>query len=68
MWLQRPRFLQKIDGLLPGELDVHLVCDNCGTHKSPAIRRWLEPHPRFHVHYTPITPVGSTKSSAGSRI
>ena len=48
MWLQRPRFLQKIDGLLPGELDVHLVCDNYGTHKSPAIRRWLEPHPRFH--------------------
>jgi transposase len=32
---------------------VHLVCDNYGTHKSPAIRKWLDAHPRFHVHYTP---------------
>ena len=32
---------------------MHLVCDNYGTHKSPAIRRWLAQHPRFHVHYTP---------------
>lgn len=32
---------------------MHLVCDNYATHKSPAIRRWIEAHPRFHVHYTP---------------
>ena len=32
---------------------MHLVCDNYGTHKSPAIVRWLEQHPRFHMHYTP---------------
>jgi hypothetical protein len=32
---------------------VHLVCDNYGTHKTPAIRRCLEQHPRFHAHYTP---------------
>ncbi len=43
----------KIDGQVPEHLDVHLVCDNYGTHKSPAIRRWLEQHPRFHMHYTP---------------
>jgi transposase len=47
------KFLTKIDGQIPDELEVHLVCDNYGTHKSPAIRRWLELHPRFHVHYTP---------------
>ena len=23
------------------------------THKSPAIRRWLDTHPRFHMHHTP---------------
>jgi hypothetical protein len=23
------------------------------THQSPAVRAWLEKHPRFHVHYTP---------------
>jgi transposase len=33
--------------------DVHLACDNYGTHKTPAIRDWLARHPRFHVHFTP---------------
>jgi transposase len=47
------KFLTKIDGQVPEDLDVHLVCDNYGTHKSPAIRTWLAKHPRFHVHYTP---------------
>ena len=47
------KFLTKIDTEVPAELDVHLVCDNYGTHKSPAIRTWLAAHPRFHVHYTP---------------
>ena len=32
---------------------MHLACDNYGTHKRPAILRWLEQHPRFHMHYTP---------------
>ena len=47
------KFLTKIDGQVPVELDVHLICDNYGTHKSPAIKKWLSTHPRFHVHYTP---------------
>lgn len=47
------KFLTKIDQEVPAELDVHLICDNYGTHKSPAILRWLQAHPRFHVHYTP---------------
>jgi transposase len=47
------KFLAKIDSEVPDDLDVHLVCDNYGTHKSPAIRAWLAKHPRFHVHYTP---------------
>ena len=47
------KFLVKIDSQVPEHLDVHLVCENYATHKSPAIRRWLETHPRFHVHYTP---------------
>jgi transposase len=32
---------------------VHLVCDNYGTHKTPAITTWLATHPRFHMHHTP---------------
>lgn len=47
------KFLQKIDSQVPEHLDVHLICDNYGTHKSPAIKRWLESHPRFHMHHTP---------------
>ena len=47
------KFLTKIDTQVPDGLDVHLVWDNYGTHKSPAIKKWLAAHPRFHVHYTP---------------
>ena len=36
---------------------MHLVCDNLGTHKTPAIRNWLALHPRFHLH---LTPTGSS--------
>jgi transposase/DNA-binding CsgD family transcriptional regulator len=47
------KFLIKIDNEVPDGLDIHLVCDNYGTHKSPAVVAWLEKHPRFHIHYTP---------------
>jgi transposase/transposase-like protein len=47
------KFLTKIDTEVPNHLDVHLVCDNYGTHKSPAIKTWLSAHPRFHMHHTP---------------
>ena len=30
-----------------------MICDNSSTHKTPAIRRWLVGHPRFHLHFTP---------------
>lgn len=47
------KFLTTIDKTVPVELDVHLVCDNYGTHKTPAIKAWLARHPRFHMHFTP---------------
>jgi len=49
------RFLVKIDSQVPDHLDVHLVCDNYGTHKTPAINAWLAKHPRFHMHFTPTS-------------
>jgi transposase len=49
------KFLTKIDTEVPAELDVHLVCDNLSTHKTPAIARWLDAHPRFHLHFTPTS-------------
>jgi len=47
------KFLAKIDTTVPADLDIHLVCDNYSTHKSPAVKTWLTKHPRFHVHFTP---------------
>lgn len=47
------KFLIAIDKAVPDELDVHLVCDNLATHKTPEINAWLAKHPRFHIHFTP---------------
>jgi transposase len=49
------KFLATIDAHVPAELDVHLICDNLSTHKTPAIARWLAAHPRFHLHFTPTS-------------
>ena len=46
------KLLAKIDDEVPDDLDVHLVCDSYGTHKTPAITAWLVKHPRFHMHNT----------------
>ena len=37
------------------QLDVHLILDN-STHKTPAIKRWLLTHPRFHWGESRIPP------------
>ena|GEM_PF-2463768 len=47
------KFLAKIDDEVPDDLEVHLVCDNYGTHKTPAINAWLVKQPRFHMHFIP---------------
>ena len=47
------KFLRTIEANVPDELDIHLVMDNYGTHKTPTIRRWLAARPRFQVHFTP---------------
>jgi len=47
------KFLTKIDQEVPADLDVHLICDNYGTHKTPAVKTWLVAHPRFQMHFTP---------------
>jgi transposase len=49
------RFLRTIDANTPPELDLHLICDNYATHKTPAIQTWLAVHPRFHLHFTPTS-------------
>ncbi len=46
-------FLERIDREVPADLDIHLILDNYGTHKTPLVRRWLLRHPRFQLHFTP---------------
>src|ERR1700689_3577498 len=47
------RFLDEIEAQVPSGLDVHLILDNYGTHKTAMIRNWLAKRPRFHLHFTP---------------
>jgi len=49
------KFLKKLDEETPAELDLHLIVDNYSTHKTPAVKRWLSRHPRFHLHFTPTS-------------
>jgi len=47
------RFLDTVDAATPAELDVHVILDNYGTHKTASIQRWLLRRPRYHLHFTP---------------
>ena len=47
------KFLARIDKNVPAGLEVHMVCDNLATHKTPLIQEWLARHPRFRLHFTP---------------
>ena len=49
------RFLKLIDRQIAEGLDLHLIVDNYATHKTPAVKRWLKAHPRFHLHFTPTS-------------
>jgi transposase len=47
------RFLDTIEANVPAGLDVHIVMDNYGTHKTEIIRKWFAKRPNFHMHFTP---------------
>ena len=49
------RFLKLVDQQTPTGLDLHLIVDNYATHKTPAVKRWIKAHPRFHLHFTPTS-------------
>jgi transposase len=46
-------FLDVIEANVPAALEVHIIMDNYGTHKTAMIRNWFAKRPRFHVHFTP---------------
>jgi transposase len=51
------KFLNTLESNLPGDLDIHLIMDNYGTHKGPAVQKWLskKSRRRFHFHFTPTS-------------
>ena len=46
-------FLERIERETPRGVRIHLILDNYGTHKHPAVRAWFAAHPRYQVHFTP---------------
>lgn len=51
--LEFRKFLDRIDESVPPPLEVHIIMDNYGTHKTPLVRAWFAKRPRYHVHFTP---------------
>ena len=49
------QFLRTIEANVPSDLEIHLVMDNYGTHKTASIQSWFARHPRFHAHFTPTS-------------
>lgn len=49
------KFLRTIEQSVPAQLDIHLVMDNYGTHKSPTVKAWFARHRRYHLHFTPTS-------------
>lgn len=49
------KFLRRLDQEFPGEVPLHLVMDNYGTHKHPKTLAWLKRHPRFTPHFVPTS-------------
>ena len=49
------KFLDLVEANVPGDLDIHIVMDNYGTHKTKAIRDWFAKRPRWQVHFTPTS-------------
>jgi transposase len=49
------RFLDEVEHNVPTDLDIHVVMDNYGTHKTQLIRNWFAKRLRWHVHFTPTS-------------
>ena len=49
------KFLDEVERSVPADLDVHIILDNYGTHRTRLIRHWFAKRPRWHVHFTPTS-------------
>ena len=48
-------FLGKIWRIAPRDVSIEIIADNYATHKHPEVKKWLEKHPRLHMHFTPTS-------------
>jgi len=49
------KFLRTINREVSGDMDIHIILDNYGTHGHPKVKAWLAKHPRFKLHFTPTS-------------
>jgi len=49
------KFLRQIDRHTTNDLEIHMILDSRGTHNHPEVKTWLENHPRFHCHISPVS-------------
>ncbi|EQD59428.1 tISRso5 ISRSO5-transposase protein [mine drainage metagenome] len=49
------KFLKRLDQEFPGDIPLHWVMDNYGTHKHARVKSWLKRHPRFVAHFVPTS-------------
>jgi transposase len=47
-------FLKQVAAAYPRR-QLHVVVDNLSTHNHPAVRAWLDRHPRVRLHFTPTS-------------
>src|SRR5712675_1604941 len=49
------KFLRRLNTEFPGDVPLHLIMDNYGTHKHAKVKAWLKRHPRFVSHFVPTS-------------
>jgi transposase len=48
-------FLSYLEDVTPSRITtIRIVCDNVSVHKGKKVKQWLETHPRFVFHFTPV--------------
>ncbi len=47
------KFLRQIDREFSGSIQLHLVIDTYGTHRTDEVQAWLKQHPRYVLHSVP---------------
>jgi hypothetical protein len=50
-------FLRRVERAYPG-VELHVVLEDVSTHKTPAVRAWLERHPRITLPFSPTSASG----------